>query len=124
MRMETAAENTEEARERQSGGEGGLLRRERARRAPGELMDEPCSAPDPIATGRVEDLIYDLQGDYTVLVVTHNMQQASRISDYTAFLYLGRLVEYGPTADLFSRPCGKATENGITGPLRLRRNGE
>ena len=62
------------------------------------LMDEPCSALDPIATGKIEDLIRELRGDYTILIVTHNMQQASRVSDYTAFMYLGRSIEYGPTA--------------------------
>ncbi len=79
------------------------------------LMDEPCSALDPIATGRVEDLIADLKGSYTVLMVTHNMQQASRTSDYTAFMYLGRLVEFGPTDDIFMRPHRKETEDYVSG---------
>ena len=79
------------------------------------LMDEPCSALDPIATGKIEDLIEELRGAYTILIVTHNMQQASRISDYTAFMYLGRLVEYGDTGDLFTKPHLKATEDYITG---------
>jgi phosphate transport system ATP-binding protein len=79
------------------------------------LMDEPCSALDPIATGKIEDLIHELRGDYTILIVTHNMQQAARCSDYTAFMYLGRLVEYGPTNDLFTKPHLKATEDYITG---------
>jgi phosphate transport system ATP-binding protein len=79
------------------------------------LMDEPCSALDPIATGRIEDLIADLAGAYTVLMVTHNMQQASRCSDYTAFMYLGRLVEYGPTNDMFLTPHRKETEDYISG---------
>ena len=79
------------------------------------LMDEPCSALDPIATTKIEDLIYSLKGEYTVLIVTHNMQQASRVSDYTAFMYIGRLIEYGPTADLFKLPHLKETENYITG---------
>ena len=79
------------------------------------LMDEPCSALDPIATGRIEDLIETLKGEYTILMVTHNMQQASRTSDYTAFMYLGRLIEYGGTSDLFTRPHLEATENYITG---------
>jgi phosphate transport system ATP-binding protein len=79
------------------------------------LMDEPCSALDPIATGRVEDLIADLKGSYTVLIVTHNMQQASRSSDYTAFMYLGRLVEFGPTDDIFMRPHRKETEDYVSG---------
>jgi phosphate transport system ATP-binding protein len=79
------------------------------------LMDEPCSALDPIATGKIEDLIESLRGEYTILMVTHNMQQASRTSDYTAFMYLGRLVEYGGTAELFTKPHLKATEDYITG---------
>jgi len=79
------------------------------------LMDEPCSALDPIATAKVEELIYQLRGRYTVLIVTHNMQQAARVSDYTAFMYLGRLIEYGQTATLFSRPHLKQTEDYITG---------
>ncbi len=79
------------------------------------LMDEPCSALDPIATGKIEDLIAELRGDYTILMVTHNMQQASRTSDYTAFMYLGRLVEYGPTVEIFSRPRLEATEAYVSG---------
>ncbi len=79
------------------------------------LMDEPCSALDPIATSRVEELILALRGDYTVLMVTHNMQQASRVSDFTAFMYLGQVVEYGPTARLFTNPILKETEDYITG---------
>ena len=79
------------------------------------LLDEPCSALDPIATGRIEELIRELQGDYTILIVTHNMQQASRTSDYTAFMYLGRLVEYGPTSEIFLRPRLKETEDYVTG---------
>ena len=79
------------------------------------LMDEPCSALDPIATSRVEELILALRGDYTVLIVTHNMQQASRVSDYTAFMYLGQVVEYGPTAKLFTNPRLRETEDYITG---------
>ncbi len=79
------------------------------------LMDEPCSALDPIATGKIEDLIDQLKGDYSILIVTHNMQQAARVSDYTAFLYLGRLVEYGPTEAIFSNPRLKDTESYITG---------
>jgi phosphate transport system ATP-binding protein len=79
------------------------------------LMDEPCSALDPIATSKIEDLICQLRGDYTVLIVTHNMQQAARVSDYTAFMYLGRLVEYGPTSTLFTNPHLKDTEDYITG---------
>jgi phosphate transport system ATP-binding protein len=79
------------------------------------LLDEPCSALDPIATGKVEDLIQELQGDFSILVVTHNMQQASRVSDYTAFMYLGRLIEYGPTSEIFTRPRLKETESYVTG---------
>jgi len=79
------------------------------------LLDEPCSALDPIATSRIEDLIEDLKGAYSILIVTHNMQQASRVSDHTAFLYLGRLVEYGPTETLFLAPKLKETEDYVTG---------
>ncbi len=79
------------------------------------LMDEPCSALDPIATGKIEDLIHELRGRYTILIVTHNMQQAARVSDYTAFMYLGRLVEYGPTSTLFQSPHLKETEDYVTG---------
>lgn len=79
------------------------------------LMDEPCSALDPIATSKVEDLIDQLRGEYTVLIVTHNMQQAARISDYTAFMYLGQLIEYAPTKTMFSKPQLKETEDYISG---------
>jgi phosphate transport system ATP-binding protein len=79
------------------------------------LLDEPCSALDPIATGKVEDLIQELKGSYSVLIVTHNMQQAARTSEYTAFMYLGRVVEYGPTADLFLKPHLKETQDYVTG---------
>ncbi len=79
------------------------------------LLDEPCSALDPIATGRIEDLIEELKGDYSILIVTHNMQQASRTSDFTAFMYLGRLVEYGPTNDIFLAPHLRETEDYVTG---------
>jgi phosphate transport system ATP-binding protein len=79
------------------------------------LLDEPCSALDPIATGKVEDLIQELQGDFSILIVTHNMQQASRVSDYTAFMYLGRLIEFGPTSEIFTRPKLKETESYVTG---------
>ena len=79
------------------------------------LMDEPCSALDPIATAKVEELIFALRGNYTVVIVTHNMQQAARCSDYTAFMYLGRLIEYGPTNTLFVTPHLKETEAYITG---------
>jgi phosphate transport system ATP-binding protein len=79
------------------------------------LMDEPCSALDPIATAKVEDLIHELRSKYTVVIVTHSMQQAARVSDYTAFMYLGRLIEYGPTASIFRNPKLKQTEDYITG---------
>lgn len=79
------------------------------------LLDEPCSALDPIATGKIEDLIHELKGEYSVLIVTHNMQQASRISDYTAFMYLGRLIEYGPTVDIFTNPKLPETNDYVTG---------
>ncbi|MCB9907864.1 MAG: phosphate ABC transporter ATP-binding protein [Planctomycetes bacterium] len=79
------------------------------------LLDEPCSALDPIATGRIEDLIEELQGEYSILMVTHNMQQASRVSAYTAFMYLGRLVEYGPTESIFMNPHLSETEDYVTG---------
>jgi len=79
------------------------------------LLDEPCSALDPLATGKVEELIRDLRGDYSILIVTHNMQQASRISDFTAFMYLGQIIEYGPTSQMFTKPILKETEDYITG---------
>jgi phosphate transport system ATP-binding protein len=78
------------------------------------LLDEPCSALDPIATLKIEELIHEISTRYTVLIVTHNMQQAARVSDYTAFMYLGRLVEYGPTAELFQRPRLPETEQYVT----------
>jgi phosphate transport system ATP-binding protein len=79
------------------------------------LMDEPASALDPIATGKIEDLIRDLKEDYTIVIVTHNMQQAARVSDYTAFLYIGELIEYGDTEHLFTNPSEERTEQYITG---------
>jgi phosphate transport system ATP-binding protein len=79
------------------------------------LMDEPCSALDPIATAKIEDLIYDLKKSYTLVVVTHNMQQAARVAEFTAFMYLGRLVEYDRTQKIFENPAEKLTENYITG---------
>jgi len=79
------------------------------------LMDEPCSALDPSATAKIEALMADLKKDYTVVIVTHNMQQAARVSDYTAFLYLGKLIEYGLTDQIFENPTNKLTENYITG---------
>lgn len=79
------------------------------------LMDEPTSALDPISTSKIEELIYELKSNYTIVIVTHNMQQASRISDYTAFMYLGELIEYGKTKNIFTHPSKKQTENYITG---------
>ncbi|MDX1395266.1 MAG: phosphate ABC transporter ATP-binding protein PstB [Gemmatimonadota bacterium] len=79
------------------------------------LMDEPASALDPIATSRIEDLIGDLKQDYTIVIVTHNMQQAARVSDYTAFLYIGELIEYTETERLFTNPRHERTEAYITG---------
>lgn len=79
------------------------------------LMDEPCSALDPIATAKIEELIVALKQDYTVVIVTHNMQQAARVSDFTAFLYLGQLVEYGDTKSVFENPKNELTEKYITG---------
>jgi len=79
------------------------------------LMDEPCSALDPIATAKVEELIYQLRENYTIVIVTHNMQQAGRCSNYTAFFYLGRLIEFGPTSKIFSNPSERQTEDYITG---------
>jgi phosphate transport system ATP-binding protein len=79
------------------------------------LMDEPCSALDPIATAKIERLVIELKRDYTVVIVTHNMQQASRVSDYTAFMYLGSLIEFGPTKAIFESPKNPLTEKYITG---------
>jgi phosphate transport system ATP-binding protein len=79
------------------------------------LMDEPASALDPIATQRIEELVYDLKKDYTIVIVTHNMQQAARVSDYTAFFWLGRLVEYDRTEKIFTNPAEKLTEDYVTG---------
>jgi len=79
------------------------------------LMDEPCSALDPRSTARIEDLIQKLRGEYTIIIVTHNMQQAARVSDFTAFLYEGELIEYGATQQLFTNPQKKQTEDYITG---------
>ena len=79
------------------------------------LMDEPCSALDPIATNKIEDMIDALKGEYTILIVTHNMQQAARSSDYTAFMYLGRLIEYGPTDAIFQNPRLIETQDYVTG---------
>jgi len=79
------------------------------------LMDEPASALDPIATQRIEELIYDLKTAYTIVIVTHNMQQAARVSDNTAFFWLGKLIEYGPTNKIFTNPSEKLTEDYVTG---------
>ena len=79
------------------------------------LMDEPCSALDPIATAKIERLVVELKRDYTVIIVTHNMQQASRVSENTAFMYLGSLIEYGRTKDIFESPKNELTEKYITG---------
>jgi phosphate transport system ATP-binding protein len=78
-------------------------------------MDEPASALDPIATQRIEELVYQLKAKYTIVIVTHNMQQAARVSDRTAFFWLGRLVEYAPTARIFTNPAEKLTEDYVTG---------
>jgi phosphate transport system ATP-binding protein len=79
------------------------------------LMDEPCSALDPIATAKIENLIDKLKQEYTVIIVTHNMQQAARVSDYAGFMYLGKLIEFGPTKQIFEHPHETLTENYITG---------
>ena len=79
------------------------------------LMDEPCSAIDPVATAKIEELILELKSKYTIVLVTHNMQQAARVSDYTAFFFQGRIVEFGPTTNIFSCPTEKQTEEYITG---------
>ena len=79
------------------------------------LMDEPASALDPVATAKIEELILDLRKNFTIVIVTHNMQQASRISDYTAFFYLGELIEYDATRKIFMNPAQKQTEDYVTG---------
>ncbi|MFC3146364.1 phosphate ABC transporter ATP-binding protein PstB [Piscinibacterium candidicorallinum] len=79
------------------------------------LLDEPCSALDPISTAKIEELIHELKNDYTVVIVTHNMQQAARCSDFTAYMYLGELIEVGKTKEIFVKPQKKATEDYITG---------
>ncbi len=81
------------------------------------LLDEPASALDPISTLKIEELIYQLKTDYTIVIVTHNMQQAARVSDYTAYMYLGELIEFNDTADLFTNPKEKMTEDYITGRM-------
>ncbi|MBS4098781.1 MAG: phosphate ABC transporter ATP-binding protein PstB [Sulfuricella sp.] len=79
------------------------------------LLDEPCSALDPISTAHIEELINELKSEYTIVIVTHNMQQAARVSDYTAYMYLGDLIEFGDTDSIFTTPTQKATEDYITG---------
>ena len=79
------------------------------------LFDEPCSALDPISTAKIEELIDELKEDYTIAIVTHNMQQAARVSDFTAFMYLGELVEYGETTRMFTSPSDRRTQDYITG---------
>jgi phosphate transport system ATP-binding protein len=79
------------------------------------LLDEPTSALDPISTGKIEELVHELKNDYTIAIVTHNMQQAARCSDYTAYMYLGDLIEYGETKEIFMKPARKETEDYITG---------
>jgi len=79
------------------------------------LLDEPTSALDPISTARIEELVVELKNDYTIAIVTHNMQQAARISDYTAYMYLGEMVEFGETNQVFIKPREKRTEDYITG---------
>ena len=79
------------------------------------LLDEPCSALDPISTARIEELVHELKHDYTIVIVTHNMQQAARVSDYTAYMYLGELIEMGDTDTMFTKPSRKETEDYITG---------
>jgi phosphate transport system ATP-binding protein len=79
------------------------------------LLDEPCSALDPISTSRIEELVDELKADYTVVIVTHNMQQAARVSDFTAYMYLGELIEFGATDNIFIKPKRKETEDYITG---------
>jgi phosphate transport system ATP-binding protein len=79
------------------------------------LMDEPCSALDPVATMKIEELMLELKKEYTIVIVTHNMQQASRVSDYTGYMLLGEMIEFGSTGDVFTRPSKKLTEDYITG---------
>jgi len=79
------------------------------------LLDEPCSALDPIATAKIEELLHELKSRFTIVIVTHNMQQAARVSDFTAYMYIGNLIEYSPTSELFTKPARKETEDYITG---------
>jgi len=87
------------------------------------LMDEPCSALDPKSTARIEDLITELRLNYTIIIVTHNLQQAARVSDETAFFYEGRLIEFGRTKEVFTKPVNKQTEDEIIGRFGSRREG-
>ena len=114
---EEVKENIDGPGDRLSGGQQQRLCIARALAVEPEvlLMDEPCSALDPVATAKIEDLIFDLKRKYTVIIVTHNMQQAARVADRTAFLYLGKLIEVNDTRELFERPREKLTENYITG---------
>jgi len=79
------------------------------------LLDEPCSALDPIATGKIEDLVTELKQELTLVIVTHNMQQAARVADFTAFMYLGELIEFDETRQIFENPHNELTENYVTG---------
>ena len=79
------------------------------------LLDEPCSALDPISTAKIEELIEELKADYTIVIVTHNMQQAARVSEFTAFMYLGELIEFGDTQKIFTKPNDSRTQDYITG---------
>jgi phosphate transport system ATP-binding protein len=79
------------------------------------LLDEPASALDPISTSKIEELIDELKSDYTIIIVTHNMQQAARVSDFTAFMFLGELIEFGETSRLFTAPNDRRTQDYITG---------
>ena len=88
------------------------------------LLDEPCSALDPISTGKIEELIAELKNDYTVVIVTHNMQQAARVSDYTAYMYLGDLMEFGETEQIFFKPQAPGDRGLHHGPLRLKGNSD
>ena len=94
---------------------GFVLRRAIATEPEIILLDEPCSALDPIATSKIEDMLVELKRDYTVIIVTHNMQQAARISDHTGFFMLGELIEFNVTTDIFTNPREKQTEDYITG---------
>ena len=79
------------------------------------LMDEPCSALDPMSTGRIEELMLDLKANYTIVIVTHNMQQAARISDYSGYMLLGEMIEFGQTAGIFTSPQDKRTQDYVSG---------